>query len=81
VSRPFPFLPPTAALCLVSSLAACSGGGDGGPTQPPGGDAPLIASFSPTAGAVGSQVTISGLLFAATPQGNTVRFTASRRPC
>jgi len=74
VSRPFPFLSPTAALCLVSSLAACSGSGGGGPTQPPGGDPPLIASFSPTAGTVGTQVTISGLLFAATPQGNTVRF-------
>jgi hypothetical protein len=72
VSRPFPFVPLSAALCLLSSLAACSGGGDGGSTPP--GNPPLISTFSPTSGAVGTQVTISGLLFAETPQGNTVRF-------
>ena len=72
MSRPFPFVPLSAALCLLSSLAACSGGGDGGSTPP--GNPPLISTFSPTSGAVGTQVTISGLLFAETPQGNTVRF-------
>ncbi|RPJ72584.1 MAG: hypothetical protein EHM24_09190, partial [Acidobacteria bacterium] len=72
MSRTFPFLPLTASLCLLSSLAACSGGGDGGSTPP--GNPPLISTFSPTSGAVGTQVTISGLLFAETPQGNTVRF-------
>ena len=74
MSRPLPFLPSMASLCLLASLAGCGGGGGGPTTQPPGGNPPVIASFSPTAGAVGTQVTISGLLFAATPQGNTVRF-------
>jgi hypothetical protein len=72
VSRTFPFLPLTASLCLLSSLAACSGGGEGGSTPP--GNPPLISTFSPTSGAVGTEVTITGLLFAETPQGNTVRF-------
>lgn len=75
MSRSFPLLPSMASLCLLASLAGCGGGGGGGgSTQPPGGNPPVIASFSPTAGAVGTQVTIHGLLFDATPQGNTVRF-------
>jgi hypothetical protein len=73
VNRPSSFLPLTAALCLLSSLAACSGGGDGGSTPPPG-NPPLISDFSPTSGAAGTEVTISGLLFAETAQGNTVLF-------
>jgi hypothetical protein len=71
VIRPFRFLPLTASLCLLSSLAACSGGGDGGSTP---GNPPLISTFSPTSGGVGTEVTITGLLFAETAQGNTVRF-------
>jgi hypothetical protein len=58
-----------AASCLAV-LAACGGGG-GGTT---GTNPPLIVSFSPTAGSVGSQVTVTGLLFAETPAGNAVRF-------
>ncbi|HSD20227.1 MAG TPA: IPT/TIG domain-containing protein [Anaeromyxobacter sp.] len=71
--RTSPSLPLTAALGLLSSLAACSGGGAGGSTPPPG-DPPVISSFSPTSGGAGMEVTISGLLFAETAQGNTVLF-------
>ncbi len=62
-----------AGVPCLALLAACGGGG-GGTTTPPGATPPLIASFSPTASAVGSQVTVSGLLFAEMPAGNTVRF-------
>lgn len=64
-----------AALLLAAAGAACGGGGGGGePEVPPGGSPPLISSFSPTAGAAGTEVTVSGLLFADTPAGNAVRF-------
>ncbi|MCI0669434.1 MAG: IPT/TIG domain-containing protein [Myxococcaceae bacterium] len=53
-------------LAATLVLAACGGGGGGGP--------PLIASFSPTSGAVGTQVRIEGLLFAPAAAGNSVRF-------
>lgn len=62
------------ATLALAALAACGGGGGGAPVTPPGGTPPLILSFSPISGAVGTQVTISGLLFADTPAGNTVRF-------
>lgn len=64
-----------AAVPCLALLAACGGGGGGGgTTPPPGASPPLILSFSPSAGAVGSQVTVTGLVFADTPAGNTVRF-------
>jgi hypothetical protein len=59
-----------ASVPCLALLAACGGGG----STPPGSNPPQIASFSPTGGAVGSQVTVSGLRFAETPPGNTVRF-------
>ncbi|HEU4382130.1 MAG TPA: IPT/TIG domain-containing protein [Anaeromyxobacteraceae bacterium] len=60
-----------AAVACFALLAACGGG----TTAPPSGpNPPLISSFSPTAGGVGTQVTIAGLLFAGTPAGNAVRF-------
>lgn len=66
---------PKAVAALLLSLAACGGGGgEGGATPPPGAQPPLISSFSPASGAVGAEVTVTGLLFADTPAGNTVRF-------
>jgi hypothetical protein len=81
---------PSAALAAITTLAltliaACGGGGgegDGGTPSLPGQPAPppitvsppSIASFAPNAGAAGTQVAISGLNFATTISGNTVRF-------
>ncbi|BDG02861.1 IPT/TIG domain-containing protein [Anaeromyxobacter oryzae] len=59
---------------LLALSAACSSGG-GGSGGPPGGtNPPQIASFSPTAGGVGTQVTLVGLNFGETPAANAVRF-------
>ncbi|HZA49506.1 MAG TPA: IPT/TIG domain-containing protein, partial [Myxococcaceae bacterium] len=62
------------ASCLLALLAACSGGGGSGDPPPAGGPWPLIASFSPTSGGVGMEVTVMGLNFGETPAANTVRF-------
>lgn len=62
------------ALLLLAVGTACGGGAGTSPPPPPGANPPLISSFSPSSGAVGSQVIVSGLLFADTPAGNTVRF-------
>jgi len=63
-------------LGLLSGALACGGGG--APAGTAGGSPPLIARFSPDAGAVGAEVTISGLLFAEAPAGNTVRFNGTQ---
>lgn len=65
------------ALLAAAGALACGGGGSDPAPPPPGGGPPLIVSFSPSAGAVGTQVTITGLLFADTPAGSTVRFGGS----
>ncbi len=65
---------PKPAVLLLPLLLACGGGGGGGGPQPGGSTPPVIESVSPASGAVGTQVTVTGLLFAATPAGNTVRF-------
>jgi hypothetical protein len=63
-------------------LAGCGGGGGGGspapvptpPAPPAGNTPPLIAGFTPGAGAPGTDVTIEGLNFAPTAAGNSVTF-------
>jgi len=72
------------AAIAALSLGACGGGGGGDPatqpslpppTPPPGNvNPPAIVSFAPTAGGAGTQVVVSGLNFATTAGGNTVRF-------
>lgn len=62
------------ASCLLALLAACSGGAGPGDPPPGGGSPPLIASFSPSAGGAGAEVTLVGLNFGETPASNTVRF-------
>ena len=41
--------------------------------NPGGGIPPMVAAFTPTAGAVGSTVLITGVMFGSTPAANTVR--------
>ena len=60
-------------LALLLTITACSGsyngGGGGG-----GGTSPTITSLSPTSGAVGTSVTISGNYFGASQGSSTVTF-------
>jgi IPT/TIG domain len=72
MSRRHPAVPPILVLALSVWLAACGGGGGGG--SPTGASPPLISSFSPISGAVGTQVTISGLRFEPGPGGTSLRF-------
>jgi hypothetical protein len=74
------------AAAALTLIAACGGGGGEGdapalpglpqpPAPPPGTvSPPSIVSFTPDAGATGTQVTISGLNFATPASANTVRF-------
>lgn len=66
-------LPKAAALVLLS-LTACGGGGGGGAPPPSGGNPPQISSVSPASGAVGTEVTVTGLLFADSTADVSVRF-------
>jgi IPT/TIG domain len=66
------------ATLAALTLLACGGGGGDAPS-PPGSPPvtigpPGIASFTPAAASVGSEVTISGINFANSVSGNTVRF-------
>ena len=68
-------LPVIAILCAISVLAGCSGGGNGGNTGNGGGSAaPAITSLSPTSGAIGANVTISGSNFGSSQGSSTVTF-------
>jgi IPT/TIG domain len=63
----------TASLLALSAACSPRGGGSGDP--PPGGsNPPIISSFSPTAGGVGTEVTVVGLNFGASPAADVVRF-------
>lgn len=67
-------------LTFIALLASCGGSGGESPlsndtSNPSGaGIPPMVASFTPTAGAVGSTVLLSGAMFGSTPAANTVRF-------
>lgn len=68
-----------AAPIILLSLAGCGGGGGGdAANQPPppsnSSNPPLISSFAPASGRVGTEVVVSGLNFAITAEGNTVLF-------
>ncbi|MBW8245226.1 IPT/TIG domain-containing protein, partial [Muricauda oceani] len=63
-----------AALALSVCLFVLSCGKDDGPDTPKTGDAPTITSFTPTSGAVGTEVTINGTNFDDTSANNTVKF-------
>jgi len=70
-SLPLRALPVIAILCAVSVLPGCSGGGG---SKTGGSTAPSITSLSPTSGAIGATVTITGSNFGSSQGSSTVTF-------